>query len=775
MKKIRISILSSVILSIFLLASIQNIKYSRAQWEDETLTVPQNFTLIEIAENNNTLYNISSIDIELPSSSWNVTELELNFTDIGFYPEIKIIEDNYSSAKDRLLYKGRKALAVQINLTDPIILYGVHIYGVEEVQNNTGSLFLQIQGYNENSPFEPNGTIIGSTYLNVSNTLGWHVHNFSSPIPLSKGSYYLVFNCTETFANEKAEYNFNYNDVNPQYPELITWDYYGNWEYNDMGEPFLYKLDQKINLDFYPVEFNMTAEIDGTNHSISNGIETGSGNLTLNLEFSPNDENLHIPIYNNKSSAIIFNLSYNIKIKKHFTSNGSVLIKGGSYNNWTITPNITRYYNNYSVKFEYSPSWENITVYKDNVNITKYISFDKNNHILIINNDTITNGAEWVITAISPSIDFDLIVPKTEFGPDQDLKFSVNTSVIGGNLTYVLIDALGYEVHRVITNITTAETIFSYILSSNPYAGKWIAQIYWNNDSDAGFQSQAFNITGASVSTGGVSTGSTPTKDSNDGDDTSPPDVFILDPQLIFIGVMIGIVAVSAGLTTNVAIKRIRRTHEEHRQKIFNKYMDALNLNYVIIMIKDSGLNIYEQLITGKNLDATLVSGFLQAIRSFGIDLTGSKEHSQTIKLEFKESKILMSDFKNFRLVLIMKEIPSEDFLVSIENLSKDIEEKYGRLIQDFKGDISVFDSMKGLIDMHLQTILIYPLMISKIEDVKVNTAEKALINEARKIMKEKNSDYFYVSYLMSEKEFNVKNAEIMLNLINKKILQPII
>ena len=40
--------------------------------------------------------------------------------------------------------------------------------------------------------------------------------------------------------------------------------------------------------------------------------------------------------------------------------------------------------------------------------------------------------------------------------------------------------------------------------------------------------------------------------------------------------------------------------------------------------------------------------------------------------------------------------------------------------------------------------------------------------------MKKKNSNHFYASYLISEKEFNPKRAELILKLIDKKVFQPV-
>jgi hypothetical protein len=132
-----------------------------------------------------------------------------------------------------------------------------------------------------------------------------------------------------------------------------------------------------------------------------------------------------------------------------------------------------------------------------------------------------------------------------------------------------------------------------------------------------------------------------------------------------------------------------------------------------------------------------------------------------------------MSDSKNARLILLMEENPSQDFLDSIHNLSNDIEEKFGILLEDFDGDVTPFKEIKGLLEQHLYSSLIYPLKVTH-TNIRIKSEEKVMINRALEIMKEKNADYFFVSFLLTKKKgFQVKDAETILNLIHKKIFQP--
>ena len=246
--------------------------------------------------------------------------------------------------------------------------------------------------------------------------------------------------------------------------------------------------------------------------------------------------------------------------------------------------------------------------------------------------------------------------------------------------------------------------------------------------------------------------------------------------QIIIIMLSIFFVTVIVGISSYIVIKKYKLKREKYRENVFNTYMDVFNLNYFMVLNKTSGLNVYEQSIAGKEIDATLVSGFLQAIRTFGIELTDAEEHSQTIKLDFQESKILMAEYRQFRLIFIMKENPSQGFIDSIRLLSQDIDEVYGKFIAEFKGDRKHFKGIRELLERNLNISLIYPLKVVESQHVRLRVAEKTIINKVQRIMENKSTNHFYVSYLMSDKtEFNVRSAEIILNLIHKKVFQPII
>lgn len=751
--KSRNFIIGFTFITFLLLSLIYSANFANAQNNGESLDINSNLQMIEYSDNINTSTDLSSIDIPLPSATWNITNMEFNFTDIRLGKEIITIEEEGDETKT-VGFKGDLGYGVQINITVPTIIFGVHIYGVRSGGVPSIPAYIQIHGYNGAEDI-PDDNIYGTVPINMTDIYDWHIQTFENPISLSTGQYYLVMNGTEmNIPPERIAYNWYFNDSGSINTNLNTAKHDdAKWNLEATGEPLLYKLIQRVNESFDPEEINMSAVIDGIHYPILNGTEPGTGQLNISKDISPFSEIYNIPIVNNRVPELLFNLSYHIKLQNILDTVWELSIKEKLKNTWIMTQNFDRCYSNYSIKFIYPNSWYNLTIYRDIgfgwENITADIIKDPINHFIFLPDNTIIEGSDWRITANSPNIELPLNIQKEKFDAGQEIQFSVLPPIPPGNITFRLINSLGYlaqpDETYVIEPIGTEDLLLTYQLPSNPHEGFYKAYVFWNNVTDAGVITQKFEI--------------------------SIP--FVLDPMLIVI-IVSAIAALSiASFTTYKLVKHSKRKHEAYRQMIFNKYMDVLNLDYFIITHKKSGLNLYEQILASKSIDASLVAGFLQAIRSFGIELTGASEQSQTIKLEYQDSKILMSEFKSFRILLIMKENPSHDFLESIKNLSYDIDKRYGNIIESFNGDLTPFKGVGELLEQHLQTALIYPLKIIKL-DIKLKSDEKSMVNRARAIMKKQNKEHFTVTSLLSiRKDFDAKEAETILNLIKKKVFQP--
>ena len=751
-KSINVVLIILVLFSLlFFLSNL--ITFSTAQINDDSFLIPRKFEMFEYTDKSVSNENISSINIPLPSSTWNITSLELNFTNIKLGSEVITIEDNATYYMD--IDKFSHCLSVQINISKPTTLFGVEIF-IQNASSIYKEIYVQLNNYSSISQ-KPSNIIPGSQVeINITSNPGWHIQNFPSPINLPIGNYCLVLNGTNIGTSPQPIYFWFNNIDETKYSDLFIWEYKsGSWLSGVKGSTFLNKLIQKTNKTYNPESINMSVEIDDVDYKVFDGPLIGTGNLIIsNLLYSPGEVNLYIPIKNNESVELSFNFNCCIKLINIILVNSHVKIYENLDNVWTITPIISRPDGNYSVKFYYPKSWYNFTIYRNNgvgwQNITSEILFNENS--LLILNNSISIESNWLITANSPFIDFTLNLPIDVWKPEQTLQFSVQTPITDGNLTFVLKYPVGVEEIIEVKQATSKQTIFFnlYLNSTIFYEGAYIAKIYWNNATDGGAESQEFQITVPSIP-------------------------FTLDPLTIF-----GIVLLAVGLSifsfiSYRTIKKIRTRKIEEEQKIFSKCMDIMNLDYLIVTNKRSGLSVYEQKFTSKDLNGTLISGFLQALSSFGIELMKVENQSQTIKLEYKDSIVLMSEFINIRLILIMKESPSKYLLYSLEDLAYDTYKNYGNMIDQFNGDVRQFKGIEDLLIKHLNVSIVYPLKlanIDKLEKIRINPTEKSVINNAISIMNKNSNEFFYIKDLILEKTCSPKDIEIILKLIEKNIFQ---
>jgi hypothetical protein len=762
-RKIQKPVLSLVLLSIIgILTIVQNTSYGFAeiQYDNETLTLDSQFLINEYSEDFGTHHNVDSINLGLPSSSWIMNDLELNFTNIKLGKEIKSIEEGGSTFME-LSWDENLAYGVQINITEPTILFGVMINGfiqLNEEKQPTVDVLVQIRGNTaENTP---NETVYISEMINIDESLKWYPQVFSSPITLNTGLYYFVINGSNLTELDKTKYYwFNNENIGTHiYPNLHTAEYDGS-SWNDMGieNVFRHKLIQRVNRAYNPEDINMTIEFDGTNYAVISGTEPYQGYIELsNQNFSPEKDFLHLPIENNQSIELLVNFTYHLKQRSSFLSKASVVVKEDSENLWSLTPEINRTTGIYSIDFTFPENWYSFSIYRNDLNISLDPNINILNKKLTIFNNAIIDGSTWNITALSPNIAISYDIPLSEYNSSQTIKVSAEVNKSGGTFTFILIDPYGLEDYRESIENTEDNLLFTHQVPLNPFEGKWKIFIIWNDDTDAGMKVMDIQINNIS-----------------EDNDVSPITTGI-DPKYIIWSILIFTISSLVSGTGFQITKRYKRKKEERRLKIFNKYMDILNLEYIIITEKNSGINIYEQVLTGKNIDASLISGFLQAIQTFGIELSDSNEQSQTIKLEYQDSIILMSEFKGFRIISIMKEHPSQDFISSLKDLSYEIHENYGELLEKFDGEVKKFAGIKEIIEENFNTSLIYPLRIIINSDVNLDATEKEMVFKALKLMKERRIKHFYVSYLTGENEFIIKNAEVILRLIKKKVFRPI-
>ena len=556
-----------------------------------------------------------------------------------------------------------------------------------------------------------------------------------------------------------AQFYWSVNDINPTVPYLHTSEFITSWSSGIINSSFLFKLHQKTEKIYYPESINVSAELGGIKYGISNGAISGLGIVQINglSHFLNNTTDLNIPIRGNISVNLIFSCNYSVKLRSSTITEGTIRVKKNSNNFWTISPEISRISNKHSYKIKYPEGWYNMDVYRKAggpwENVTSMTIVNSSEKTITIPNEVILNDSFWKIEVYTPKTEFNINLLIEDWERGQSLQFSITPPTISGELRFFLINpaGFGYEEPIDTKEVYSEEVLFNYSIPINAIEGTYSVIITWNNKTDAGIQSEEFSV-------------------------IIPIHPFTIDPWIIALVIFIVSAVFTLSLLSYRTIKKLRIRNLEETQKIYNQCMDILNLDYIMVSDKKSGLNIYTQVLSGEEIDATLISGFLQAVHSFGIELMKVEDNSQTIKLEYHGSIIIMSEFVNLRLIFIMKKSPSRFFLYAIDELAYDVYKNYGDLIQTYNGDVKNFAGISELIKHHFNITFVSPLKVLPTETigkVRLNQNERSYINKAASFMKLNNVNHFFIRDVISIKECNPKDVEIIFNLLSKKIFQP--
>jgi hypothetical protein len=90
------------------------------------------------------------------------------------------------------------------------------------------------------------------------------------------------------------------------------------------------------------------------------------------------------------------------------------------------------------------------------------------------------------------------------------------------------------------------------------------------------------------------------------------------------------------------------------------------------------------------------MSGFLTAIQQFGSEL--SQEATSVRKIEYHGFEITLEDGQLIRAALILKGSAPEILRKNLATFTKEYEAKFAELIQNFKGNVTVFKESQTLI-----------------------------------------------------------------------------
>jgi hypothetical protein len=208
---------------------------------------------------------------------------------------------------------------------------------------------------------------------------------------------------------------------------------------------------------------------------------------------------------------------------------------------------------------------------------------------------------------------------------------------------------------------------------------------------------------------------------------------------------------------------------------------DLLRISHIMIIHKEAGVVIYDKKVAIEEIDSDLIGGFLQAISSFRQEIRKDIDFEKGTKgfeMDYYDFKIVITDGEYIRVALILDGSPSENLKERQVEFTRAFENKFGKVLQEFDGEIKAYRAADKLIEKHFYISLAYPLQLSEHwEVVDLEALEKDLVEVAQQIQAEKN--FFFISNLLSyalagRSESRNQIISAIISLSDKEVLEPV-
>ncbi|MFX1343742.1 MAG: hypothetical protein ACFFBC_14750 [Promethearchaeota archaeon] len=225
-------------------------------------------------------------------------------------------------------------------------------------------------------------------------------------------------------------------------------------------------------------------------------------------------------------------------------------------------------------------------------------------------------------------------------------------------------------------------------------------------------------------------------------------------------------------------------SYERHlqveREIIWQKFSDVLNIRHIVLMDKESGLKLLNYSVSGAEIDADLLSGFIQANITFSesesVSSNGSSKliDQQFYEFQYQNFNILLKNGEFVRLCLILDQKASDTTRTVVMQFIQEFEELFHDEINNFK-DSGIFkpeNMIEYLVDS-FNIKLVFPMSLahsispSEIEKINQNKIQKAILDLAKELLVSKT--FFYINNLLNRVK---KIVNLEANLILYEIYQ---
>ena len=239
-----------------------------------------------------------------------------------------------------------------------------------------------------------------------------------------------------------------------------------------------------------------------------------------------------------------------------------------------------------------------------------------------------------------------------------------------------------------------------------------------------------------------------------------------------------------------IKVESVGKQLKLKRETIWKKFLDVLNIKHVLLMDKRSGLTILNYAVSGVDIDANLLSGFVQANITFSESSDVSKKNIvpsiefQFYEFQYKKFNLLLKDGEIMRACLILDHKASIKLRSQLFQFLGDFESQFKEELIDFqeKGVYFDFQDMIAYIVEFFNINLMFPMTLAhsippyELDNVKRNLVQKAIYNLAKEMLTIK--PFFFINNMLIrlKKIADIEDDVILYDiyqLLERKIISP--
>jgi hypothetical protein len=235
-----------------------------------------------------------------------------------------------------------------------------------------------------------------------------------------------------------------------------------------------------------------------------------------------------------------------------------------------------------------------------------------------------------------------------------------------------------------------------------------------------------------------------------------PWEVIYAVVAVIAVGAVIGIIYVGP-------IKKGKKRRQDELLTTSSAFEDAINLQHILVIYKSTGTCIYFKSFARESIDPDLISGFLQAVSTFGTEM---KVEQALDEMKYGDSVLLLNDGELLRVTLVLSKSPSSVLRANLGRFTVTFEDTFRDKLVNWRGQLGIFEGADDLVDNLLNASIILPHEVGDLKSMKL--VKSPLGRGVLKVAQQMTSGerkFFFLASLVSDSADTFKRppAEILL------------